>query len=146
MWTFRYDWNVIYINNINILLMDAIINTKISKYLIPDWGATCDPYFEPINPPINTAKTNGMRVSKSISSCPDTPAPINPEIEFNRINREAVAAAFFGVAQPFRRRIGERKIPPPTPTKPLTKPIAPPIGYATAFFGITLTSTTLSLV
>ena len=49
---------------------------------------------------------------------------------------EAVAAALFGVAQPFNRRIGERKIPPPTPITPLIKPIPPPMGKALETSGV----------
>ena len=65
-----------------------------------------------------------------MSKFPANVEPIRPDSEFNQIKIADVAAAVLGVAQPFSSRIGDKKIPPPTPIIPLKKPIPPPQGNA----------------
>ena len=101
-------------------------NTAIRMFCTVFGLARCEPYFEPSNPPIPTASKNGQRVDVSRVSCPEAVAPRSPAAEFTQMNKAAVAAADFGVAHFFKRRIGERKIPPPTPMMPLKNPIPPP--------------------
>ena len=59
----------------------------------------------------------------------DTPElreyPKIPLIEFNSINKLAVAAILFGVSHCLRCNNGAKKIPPPIPTIPEIKPIIP---------------------
>ena len=54
------------------------------------------------------------------------------------MNKAAVAAAAFGVAHFFKRRIGDRNIPPPTPMMPLRNPIPAPNEYASAGRGFVI--------
>ena len=53
--------------------------------------------------------------------------PIIPEIEFIKINIEAVVTICAGFAALNKKRIGLKKIPPPMPTIPETKPKVHPI-------------------
>ena len=53
--------------------------------------------------------------------------PIIPEIEFIKINIEAVVTICVGFPTLNKKRIGLKKIPPPIPTTPETKPRTPPI-------------------
>ena len=52
--------------------------------------------------------------------------PNNPESEFTKIKKLAVAAMFLGLSQFSILRTGERKMPPPIPTIPDKNPILPP--------------------
>ena len=47
------------------------------------------------------------------------------------MNTAAIPAVVLGSLQPNMRIIGERKIPPPTPIIPLSKPITKPTQIAT---------------
>ena len=105
-----------------------MINTKINIFLINDWWAFSEPYFAPRYPPNSTAITKGNKIFKSITNCPETPAPSNPAIELTQIKSAAVAAAVLGSAHFFSKSIGDKKMPPPTPMTPLIRPIPPPIG------------------
>ena len=53
--------------------------------------------------------------------------PNTPEIEFIRINNDAVVTIIFGFAAFKRKRIGLKKIPPPIPTIPEIRPKIEPI-------------------
>ena len=109
-------------------MREALIKNKLSTNMMVKEGYidTVDEYTEMIN---------GIKISMSITNCPETPAPVNPAIEFTQMNSAAVAAAVFGSAHFLRRRMGDRKIPPPTPIKPLIKPIIAPMGIAIEALG-----------
>ena len=49
-----------------------------------------------------------------------------PEIEFIKIKSEAVVTICFGFPALIKKSIGLKKIPPPIPTTPETKPRIPP--------------------
>ena len=52
-----------------------------------------------------------------------------PELrEFIKINKEAVVTIFLGLSAFIKKSIGLKKIPPPIPTTPETKPKKAPIG------------------
>ena len=87
--------------------------------------ANLEPYNEPTKPPITIAITNIVK-NTSTFSWSETPIPTNPESELTNMNTAAVAAADFTLAHRFNKIIGERKIPPPTPIKPLKNPIPRP--------------------
>ena len=53
--------------------------------------------------------------------------PIIPKIEFIKINNEAAVTICFGFPALRRNKIGLKKIPPPMPTAPETKPMIAPI-------------------
>lgn len=59
-----------------------------------------------------------------------------PDIELTKINTLAVGAIFLGTSHFIKFKIGERKMPPPIPTMPDKKPMAPPnaLFFRTAFF------------
>lgn len=52
--------------------------------------------------------------------------PNNPAMEFAKINTLVAAAIFFGTSQFVKYNRGAKKIPPPMPTAPETRPIMPP--------------------
>ena len=54
--------------------------------------------------------------------------PKSPEIELTKINKAEIPAAFFVSAQLNKSKIGVKKMPPPTPTNPETKPKTAPIN------------------
>ena len=49
-----------------------------------------------------------------------------PEIELINMNKEAVVAITFGFSAFIKKRIGLKKIPPPIPTIPETRPMIAP--------------------
>ncbi len=53
--------------------------------------------------------------------------PIKPAIELTRINEALIPEVVRVLAQPEKRMMGERKIPPPVPVRPDNPPIIPPI-------------------
>ena len=53
--------------------------------------------------------------------------PKIPEIELIRINNDALVTIFLGLSALNKKRIGLKKIPPPIPTTPETKPRIDPI-------------------
>ena len=71
------------------------------------------------------------------NDCIEERLPERPEIELKNINAAAVPDACLTVVQPKKIISGDRKIPPPVPVKPESKPIKAPPKKAT----IRLTST-----
>src|SRR5688572_1624467 len=61
--------------------------------------------------------------------------PARPEIEFTRMNIAEIPAAVFVSDQFINSRIGVRKIPPPTPTRPESKPTIAPMTSAIQMYG-----------
>jgi hypothetical protein len=76
---------------------------------------------EPSSPPVNATMRNGRR--GPMAKVPPVTRPKILAIEFTRINADEVVAVHLGSAQHIMRINGLRKMPPPTPASPETKPI-----------------------
>src|SRR5262249_37157241 len=64
--------------------------------------------------------------------------PSRPAVEFNRMKADEVPAVCLKFAHPMKSRSGLRKIPPPTPVRPETKPSTAPHPRAATRHGSTV--------
>ena len=100
---------------------DNITRTPLSE-------AIEDPYLDPKNPPMRTAIENGISALQSSNIPSATADPNKPLAEFTQMKSADVAATSFGEPTCNMMRSGDSKTPPPIPTKPLMRPIRPPIA------------------
>ena len=81
----------------------------------------------PKSPPIKTAKNSGQYNKNSLRTLSLVSWPKIPEIELISINNDAVVTIFLGLSAFNKKRIGLKKIPPPIPTNPETRPRIEPM-------------------
>ena len=119
------------------ILAEAINNMTPSTVRRPWCPSLRLPKDAPMMPPIMTAMTRGAIKLKSTGrpDCAVAIPPI-PDKEFTRINGALIAAVCFAVAQPKSSTSGLKKIPPPTPTTPLTIPMKAPVAKMMARGGL----------
>ena len=91
------------------------------------------PKYEPSAPPTATAPSSA---SAGFGNAPPRERlPSSPALEFTRMKSALTAAAFFAVAQRISNNNGVRKMPPPVPVSPASRPSAPPVPSATGSDG-----------
>lgn len=84
------------------------------------------PKAAPKTPPIAAARARLMKSECSVN--PFCACPQSPESEFAKMKKLAAADASLTLTQRRKISAGQRKIPPPTPATPETKPIKAPNG------------------
>ena len=81
----------------------------------------------PICPPMNTVAINEIITSGDAPKLFVISCPANPAAEFTKMNKAVVAAITLGTFHLVRCKTGDKKMPPPMPTKPDKNPIPPPM-------------------
>ena len=84
-------------------------------------------------PPTKTHIKKGQKLKNSSNTISFVSWPATPNIEFIKINKDAVAAICFGYPAFIKNNIGLKNIPPPIPTIPEIKPIIDPIEIDSKF-------------
>ena len=108
--------------------MPASTSTTDNQRLIPATGNTLVPSMVPIQPPITAA---GAQYTISPGTCASEDTwPNKPEIELTRMNATATPDVSLVLAQFIMSSTGLKKMPPPTPVRPESKPITAPIQSA----------------
>jgi hypothetical protein len=111
----------------------AMISTAPNARLTISFENCLMPNLVPISAPTITAIANSHNASGNSDT--DEMCPSNPKTEFVRINNAAVPEAPLTDVQAKNMISGERKMPPPVPVNPESKPITAPVSTEIATGG-----------